>query len=206
MRLAQLQRMAPARDALLIKLGAAKHQSPPAWRLVRVDVAADGTLDYALRKDKLREVIRREGSYLLRSNLSAQDPARIWRLYMLLVQVEQSFKDLKGDLAVRPIYHQLEHRIEAHIFVAFLAFCLHATMRHKLQLKAPGLTPRSLIEQLSAIQMLDVHFPTTDGRTLIFKRYTMPNKTQKLLLAQLGLQLPKQSPPRITSQKTLQPS
>ena len=206
MRLAQLQRMAPARDALLIKLGAAKHQSPQAWRLVRVDVAADGTLDYALRKDKLREVIRREGSYLLRSNLSAQDPARIWRLYMLLVQVEQSFKDLKGDLAVRPIYHQLEHRIEAHIFVAFLAFCLHATMRHKLQLKAPGLTPRSLIQQLSAIQMLDVHFPTTDGRTLIFKRYTMPNKTQKLLLAQLGLQLPKQSPPRITSQKTLQPS
>lgn len=205
-RLAQLARMAPARDALLIKLGAAKQQSPQAWRLLRIDVAADGTLDYALRKDKLREVIRREGSYLLRSNLSAQDPARIWRLYMLLVQVEQSFKDLKGDLAVRPIYHQLEHRIEAHIFVAFLAFCLHATMRHKLQLKAPGLTPRSLIEQLSAIQMLDVHFPTTDGRTLIFKRYTMPNKTQKLLLAQLKLQLPKQSPPRITSKKTLQQS
>ena len=137
--------------------------------------------------------------------LSAHDPTRIWQLYMLLTQVEEAFKNLKGDLAVRPIFHQLERRIEAHVFVAFLAFCIHATLRYKLRLKAPGLTPRSLFEQLSVMQMLDVHFPTTDGRTLIFCRYTAPNKVQKLLLAQLGLELPPQSPPRITSQLTLEP-
>jgi transposase len=204
-RLAELKRMAPARDTLLLKLGAAKSESPQAWRLVDIQVAEDGALSYALRKDKLREVLRREGRYLLRSNLGAQDPAQIWQLYMLLTQVEEAFKNLKGDLAVRPIFHQLEHRIEAHIFLAFLAFCIHATLRHQLRRKAPGLTPRSLLEQLSAIQMLDVHFPTTDGRTLIFSRYTAPNKVQKLLLAQLGLELPPQSPPRITSQRVLEP-
>lgn len=203
-RLAQLKEMSPSRDALLLKLGAAKQQSPSAWRLVDIDVAPDGTLSYSLKKDKLREVTRREGRYLLRSNLCSDEPARIWRLYMLLVQVEEAFKNLKGDLSVRPIHHQDEQRIEAHIFISFLAFCLHATLRHKLRLKAPGLTPRSLIEQMSAIQMLDVHFPTTDGRTLVFNRYTMPNKTQKLIIAQIGLELPPQSPPRITSKKTLE--
>jgi transposase len=203
-RLGELARMAPPRDALLLKLGAAKAQSPSAWRLVEVVVAAEGALSYTLRKDKLREVIRREGRYLLRSNLTAEDPAQIWRLYMLLAQVEEAFKNLKGDLAVRPIYHQREGRIEAHIFIAFLAFCLHATLRHKLRLKAPWLTARSVIEQLSAIQMLDVHFPTTDGRTLIFNRYTMPDKLQRLLLAQLELQLPQQSPPRITAKRSLE--
>src|SRR5207244_1402786 len=158
-----------------------------------------------LRKNKLRQTLRREGRYLLRSNRSTQDPASIWQLYMLLTQVEEAFKNLKGDLAVRPIFHQLERRIEAHIFVAFLAFCLHATLRHKLRLRAPGLTPRSVLEQLSAIQMLDVHFPTTDGRWLIFCRYTSPNKVQKLLIGQLGLELPAQSPPKITSHRSLEP-
>jgi len=204
-RLAELKRQAPPRDALLLKLGAAQSQSPSAWRLVDIDVSPEGPLTYRLRKDKLREVTRREGRYLLRSNLDAGNPAEIWKLYMVLTQVEEAFKNLKGDLAVRPIYHQCEKRIEAHIFVAFLAFCLHATLRHKLRQKAPGLTPRSLLEQLCAIPMLDVHFPTTDGRTLVFSRYTTPNKTQKLLLAQLDLELPPQSPPRITSARTLVP-
>ena len=124
---------------------------------------------------------------------------------MLLTQIEEAFKNLKGDLCLRPIFHRDEDRIEAHIFVAFLAFCLHATLRHKLRLKAPGLTPRSVFEQLSAMQMLDVHFPTTDGRTIIFRRYTAPNKTQKLLLAQIGLELPPQPPPRITSNRQIEP-
>ncbi len=205
-RLAELKTMAPPRDALLLKLGAAKAQAPSAWRLVEVDVSKDGALTYSLRKEKLRATLRREGRYLLRSNLSEADPAKLWTMYMLLVQVEEAFKNLKGDLAVRPIHHQLAHRIEAHILVAFLAFCLHTTLRHRLRLKAPGLTPRAVLEQLSALQMLDVHFPTTDARTLIFSRYTMPDKVQKLLLAQLDLELPPQNPPRITSQRQLEPT
>lgn len=203
-RLGELARMAPPRDALLLKLGAAKAQSPLAWRLCEIEVAEDGALIYSLRRDKLRAATQREGRYLLRSNLCAEDPAQIWRLYMLLVQVEEAFKNLKGDLAVRPIHHQLEARIEAHILVAFLAFCLHTTLRHKLRLKAPGLTPRSVFEQLCAMAMLEVRFPTTDGRTLIFNRYTMPDKVQKLLLAQLDLELPPQTPPRITARRSLQ--
>ncbi len=127
--------------------------------------------------------------------MSVEDPTQIWKLYILLTQVEEAFKNLRGDLAVRPIFHQCEQRIEAHIFVAFLAFCLHAILRHKLRQKAPGLTPRSLLEQHCAIPMLDVHFPTTDGRTFIFWRYTTTNKTQKLLLVQLGLELLQQSTP-----------
>jgi len=204
-RLNELSTMSQSRDTLLLRLGAAKSQYPVAWRLVQVDVGADGTFGFSLLKNKLREVCHREGRYLLRANLSAENPVQIWNLYMLLTQVEEAFKNLKGDLSVRPVFHQLENRIEAHIFVAFLSFCVHATLRHKLRLKAPGLTPRSLIEQLCAIQMLDVHFPTTDGRWLIFKRYTQPNKVQKLLLAQLDLELPPQTPPRITSSRSLEP-
>jgi len=198
-RLKELSKMSLSRDALLLKLGAAKSSSPSTWRLVKIKVGRKNTFSYSLRRDKLRQAIQREGRYLLRSNLSESDPAKIWNMYMLLTRVEEAFKNLKGDLAIRPIHHQLQHRIEAHIMVAFLAFCLHTTLRHRLRLKAPGLTPRSVIEQLSAIQMLDVHFPTTDGRTLIFERYTMPDKVQKLLLAQLDMKLPPQSTPRITS-------
>src|ERR1700756_4092247 len=204
-RLKELQQMAPARDTLLLKLGAAKSQYPSAWRLVKVKVGQEGELSFSLRKDKLRKIRRREGRYLLRSNLGGENPARLWQLYVLLPQIEEAFKNLKGDLAVRPIFHQLEKRIEAHIFIAFLAFCLHATLRHKVRLRAPGLTPRSVLEQLSAIQMLDVHFPTTDGRWLIFCRYTSPHKLQKLLIGQLALQLPAQAAPRITSRRSLEP-
>ncbi len=202
-RLGELARMAPPRDALLLKLGAAKAQSPLAWRLVEVVVAADGALSYALRKEKLREVTRREGRYLLRSNLKAEDPAQIWRLYMLLTQIEEAFKNLKGDLAIRPIFHQHEQRIEAHIMVAFLAYCLHVTLRHRLRIHAAGLSPRAVLEKFATIQMLDAHFPTTDDRWLIFARYTQPEKDHRLLLAALGLQLPAQRPPRITAKAEL---
>jgi transposase len=208
-RLKGLSGMKLKRDALLLKLGAAKQQWPKAWRLVdlRVPKARQAvnakTFRFALRKDKLREVRRREGRYLLRSNLSAEDPSKLWQFYVQLTQVEAAFKDLKDDLALRPIFHQLEERIEAHIFVAFLAYCLHVSLRAQLRAHAPGLTPRSVLEKFAAMQMVDVHFPTTDGRELLFRRYTQPEKDQKLLLAQLGWELPPQSPPKITAKGQL---
>lgn len=202
-RLKQLQGMKIKRDELLIKLGQAKSASPAGWRLVQVEVSQTGTLSYSLRKDKLREVRRREGRYLLRSNLCDRDPAVLWQLYMLLTQIEEAFKNLKGDLSLRPIHHQLEHRIEAHIFVAFLAYCLHVSLRHCLRLHAPGLTPRAVLEKLATIQMLDAHFPTTDGRWLIFARYTQPEKDHRMLIDLLGIKLPAQRPPRITNEKKL---
>ena len=112
---------------------------------------------------------------------------------------EQAFKELEGDLSIRPIYHQLDTRIEAHIFVAFLAYCLQVTLKARLRPLAPGLTPRSALEKFAAIQMVDVHLPTTDGRTLILSRYTEPEPEQKLLREQLRLPLPAQPPPRITA-------
>ncbi len=210
-RTGELYVLARSKDRVAKERAMRRRQLKKLWarlaelKLVEVKAAEDGALTYTLRKKKLRETIHREGRYLRRANLSGEDPAKLWHLYMLLVQVEEAFKNRKGDLAVRPIHHRLEHRIEAQILVAFLAFGLHATLRYRLRLKAPGLTPRAVLEQLSAMQMLDVHFPTTDGRTLIFRRYTMPDKVQKLLLAQLALELPPQTPPRITSQHSLEP-
>ena len=109
------------------------------------------------------------------------------------------------DLQLRPIYHQLEHRIEAHIFVAFIAYCLHVTLKARLRPLAPGLTPRAVLDKLAAIQMLDVHLPTTDGRTLILTRYTEPNPDHKLIFQQLNLTLPPQPPPRITAPSPPEP-
>ena len=119
--------------------------------------------------------------------------------------MEAAFKDLKNDLRLRPIFHSLEQRIEAHIFVSFLAYCLHVSLRACLRPLASGLTPRALLEKFTVMQMVDVHFPTTDGRELVFSRYTQPEPDHKLLLAQLGWQLPPQSPPRITPKGQLLP-
>jgi len=189
-----------SREELLMKLGAARSKAKAAWGLIDVEVPPKGaTFSFALNRDKLRRARRREGRYLLRTNLSAEDPAKLWKFYIQLVEVEAVFKNLKDDLQLRPIHHQLEHRIEAHIFVAFLAYCLHVTLRAKLRPLAPGLTPRAVLDKLAAIQMLDVHFPTTDDRTLILSRYTELNADQKLLVNHLRLDLPSQPPPRITA-------
>ena len=199
-RLAQLQAMRLTREALLMKLGAARQQAPTAWRLIAIELAPDrAALSYRLNRAKLRQARRREGRYLLRTNLTDADPARLWRTYIQLTEIEQAFKELKGDLAIRPLYHQLDHRIEAHIFVAFVAYCLLVTLKQRLRALAPGLTPRAVLEKLCAMQMVDVHLPTTDGRHLILPRYTQPDRDQLLLLQRLKLTLPPQPPPRITT-------
>jgi hypothetical protein len=204
-RLKQLAGMKLTREELLMKLGAARAHAPTAWRLVAVDVAEHrAAFTYRLDRDKLRQARRREGRYLLRTNLTEDDPAKLWELYLLLVRVEEAFKNLKGDLAIRPIFHQLEPRIEAHIFIAFLAYCLHVTLARRLHALAPGLTPRSAIEKFAAIQMIDLHVPTTDGRELLLTRYTEPEPELKLLLDKLRLGLPAQPLPKITTTQVSQ--
>ena len=205
-RLPELRQMKHlSRDALLMKLGAARQQWPTAWRLVAMRVPKrdeeinEQTFTWRLRKKKLRQVRRREGRYLLRTNLTEEDPAKLWQYYTQLTQVEEAFKNLKGDLALRPVYHQKQDRVEAHIFVAFLAYCLHVSLRRWLRDLSPGLTARSVLEKFAAVQMVDVHLPTTDGKHVILPRYTQPEKELQLLLHQLRLTLPEQPPPRITS-------
>ena len=217
-RLHELRQQKLTRDQLLIKLGAARKEAgPAAWRIIDIQlpdkdqVVTQETFGFKLNWPKLREARRREGSYLLRSNVTGGDPAQLWAFYLQLVEVEQAFKELKGDLAIRPIYHQTDERIEAHIFVAFLAYCLQVTLKQRLRSLAPGLTPRSVLDKMAAIQMVDVQLPTTDGRTVILSRYTEPELDQAILLQRLQLSLPTQPPPRViaaddTSTSTSVPS
>jgi hypothetical protein len=199
-RLRQLSTMSMGRDALLMRLGSAQTRAPAAWRLLEIRVTEhDGTLSYRLDREKLRKARRREGRYLLRTNLTETDPVKLWSYYLQLTAVEEAFRTLKGDLAIRPIFHQDQARIEAHIFIAFLAYCLHVSLGQRLKHLAPGLTTRRALEKFAAVQMVDVHIPTTDGRELWLTRYTQPEPELKLLLERLKLTLPSQPPPRITA-------
>ena len=206
-RLKQLAGMKLSREELLMRLGAARKQARTAWRLIAIEVAADSAaLSYRLDRAKLRHARRREGRYLLRTNLADDDPARLWGLYLQLVSVEEAFRNLKGDLAIRPIFHQDAARIEAHIFIAFLAYCLHVTLGRRLHALAPGLTPRSAIEKFAAVQMIDLHIPTSDGRELLLTRYTEPEPELALLLDKLKFVLPAQPEPKISAAQTAPPS
>jgi len=210
-KLRAMRRSCPKRDQLLMRVGAAKTDVGRAFGFVKINLPAAGqgvtrgTFTFQLDKAKLKEAELRDGHYLLRTNLVAEDPAVLWDRYMQLTQIEAAFKCLKSDLGIRPIYHQLEHRVEAHILVAFLAYCLTVTLKQRLGAHAPGLTPRAVLDKLAAIQMLDVSFPTTDGRRLVMPRYTEPSPEQALLLHQLNLVLPKQPPPRITTAASSSP-
>jgi hypothetical protein len=200
----------PYKD-LLMKLGAAKGEAGLCWGALAVTLpeppakaqkAEPVTFSFRVNRARLRQMRRREGRYLLRSNLSESDPAALWQHYITLTQIEEAFKNLKGDLRVRPVFHQKEDRIEAHIFIAFLAYCLHVTLGRRLHAFAPGLTARAVLAKFAAISMVDVHLPTTDGRTLQLTRHTQPDQETELLLARLKLQLPPQPPPKITAPVT----
>jgi hypothetical protein len=206
-RLGKLAAMNVSYEEKLMKLGAARSKAPTAWRLV--DVSLDkqsAALSYSLNRGKLRIARRREGRYLLRTNLTDQDPAVLWQYYVQLVAVEEAFKNLKGDLAIRPIFHKDEQRIEAHIFVAFLAYALLITLTRRLHALAPGLTARSALEKFAAVQMIDVHLPTTDGREIVLTRYTQPEPELQLLIDRLRLTLPAQPPSKITAAALAKPA
>jgi hypothetical protein len=130
-RLKEIAAMSLTREELLMKLGAARSRARAAWRLMDIDIdPKQPVFSFALNRDKLRQARRREGRYLLRSNLCGQDPAELWRFYIQLVEVEAAFKNLKDDLQLRPIY---------------LAYCLHVTLRARLKPLAPGLTARAVV-------------------------------------------------------------
>jgi hypothetical protein len=193
----------PSRDQLLLRIGAARKDAGGAAKFVTIQIPPEGvrvtrqSFTFHLDKEQLKRAELRDGHYLLRSNMVAEDPAVLWERYIQLTQIEAAFRTMKSELGIRPIYHQLEHRVEAHILVAFLAYCLIVTLKNRLQALAPGLTPKTVLEKLGAIQMLDVWLPTTDGRWLVMPRYTQPEAEQAILLHKLQLHLPPQPPPRI---------
>jgi hypothetical protein len=202
----------PSRDQLLLRLGAARKDAGRAAKFVTLQLPPEGvavtrqSFTFHLEKEQLKQAELRDGHYLLRSNMTAEDPTVLWERYIQLTQIEAAFRTMKSELGIRPIYHQLEHRVEAHILVAFLAYCLIVTLKNRLQALAPGLTPKAVLEKLAAIQMLDVWLPTTDGRWLVMPRYTQPEAEQAVLLHNLQLHLPQQSPPRIKLQHPSQSS
>jgi len=203
--LVRLRKNCRNRDKLLERLGALKQQAGKSVKCVDLTIPPQGgrvtpkNFSYSLNRDTYKKMILRDGMYLLRTNLTEMNPDVIWNRYVLLTQVEAAFKSLKSDLAVRPVYHQLEHRVEAHIFVAFLSYCLMITLRQKLRCHAPGLTAGDALDKLSAIMMIDVRIPTADGRILEMRRYSQPELEQRIILDKLNVKLPKQPPPKVYS-------
>jgi transposase len=204
-KLRAMRRNGPRRDHLLLRIGAARKEAGSAFRFLQMQLPGEGqavtrdSFQFRVDRPKLAAAELQDGYYLLRSNLVGEDPAVLWERYVQLAQIEAAFKALKSELGIRPLYHQLEHRVEAHILVAFLAYCLLVTLKNRLQALAPGLTPKAVLEKLATIQMLEVWLPTTDGRWLVMPRFTQPEADQAILLYKLKLELPQQPPPRIKS-------
>jgi transposase len=200
-----------SRDSLLGRLAVLKKEAGRMSAALIVHVPDEGqrpTMEnfrYELDNEVHQETLDRDGSYILRSNAIHEDATNMWSMYMQLVHIESAFKSMKSDLAIRPIYHYVQPRVEAHIFIAFMGYCLLAALGKYLQPLAPGLTPRAVLEQLASIQMLEVCLPTTDGRWLIMPRHTEPEAEQRMLLEKLKLELPPQPPPRIRAGKLLMP-
>jgi transposase len=207
-KLRAMRRSLPSRDQLLLRIGAAKAEAGRAFGYVTLQMpdaeqpVTRDTFSFLVDTEKLKQAELRDGYYLLRSNLTGGDPAVLWSRYVQLTQIEAVFRSLKSELGIRPVYHQLEHRVDAHILIAFLAYCLQVTLKNRLMIHAPGLTPVAVLEKLAAVQMIDVHIPTTDGRWLILPRYTQPEAEVRMILDRLKLELPAQPPPRITTRET----
>jgi transposase len=202
-KLRRMRKSLPQRDRLLVRIGAAKKEAGRAFGFVKIQIPKPGeavtrrTFSFQLDKAKLKAAEQRDGYYLLRSNLIGEDPAVLWKHYVQLTQIESVFRSLKSELGIRPIHHQLEHRADAHILIAFLAYCLQVTLKNRLMIHAPGLTPAAVLEKLATIQMVEVWIPMVDGRWLVLPRHTQPEEDVQALLPHLHLSLPSQPPPRI---------
>ena len=204
-----IRKSLPQRDQLLLRIGAAKKEAGRAFGFVKIQIPKAGqavtreTFSFQVDKPKLKAAAQRDGHYLLRSNLTAEDPAVLWTRYVQLTQIESVFRSLKSELGIRPIHHQLEHRADAHVLIAFLAYCLQVTLKNRLMIHAPGLTPAAVLEKLATIQMVEVWIPMLDGRWLVLPRHTQPEKDVQAMLDHLHLTLPSQPPPRIKASPAL---
>jgi transposase len=208
-KLRAMRKSLPKRDQLLLRIGAAKKEAGRAFGFVKIRLPQTGeavtreTFSFQTDKAKLKAAEQRDGHYLLRSNLTAENPAVLWTRYVQLTQIESVFRCLKSELSIRPIHHQLEHRADAHVLIAFLAYCLQVTLKNRLMIHASGLTPAAVLEKMATIQMVEVWIPMLDGRWLMLPRYTQPDKDVQAMLNKLDITLPSQPPPRIKSSQTL---
>jgi transposase len=211
-KLRAMRKSLPKRDQLLLRIGAAKKEAGRAFGFVKIRLPKNDeqvtreTFSFHVDKAKLKGAQQRDGHYLLRSNLTGEDPAVLWTRYVQLTQIESVFRSLKSELGIRPIYHQLEHRADAHVLIAFLAYCLQVTLKNRLMIHAPGLTPTAVFEKLATIQMVEVWIPMLDGRWLVMPRHTQPDKDVQAVLDHLQIKMPSQPPPRIRASQSVSAS
>jgi len=187
------------RDKLLQRIGSLEDRHRALWGYLAIAIPEELPLKFSWRFDWRKFLVahRRDGAYLLRTNISGKDPDELWRQYIQLTEVEACFKALKSDLAIRPIWHWTAGRVEAHVMVAFLGYCLWVCLKRMLWARASGLTPWQVLEHLKKILLVDVWFKLKQGGCLCLARITQPEAAQAAILAQLGWQLPAQPPPRI---------
>jgi transposase len=194
------------RNRMERRLGKIQARHPQVNDLYDLDLrdTAEGVrLSWQMKEDRRNWRESREGAYLLRTNLKAETAEELWSKYMQLTEAEASFRALKSELSVRPLFHQLEARVKAHVMAAFLGYALWVTLKHLLK-RRPALTkpsatgvndtqpmsPMRAIALLSTLQSADIVLPTTDGREIRLRRITEPTAEQKSLLQQLGISLP----------------
>ena len=168
------------------------------------DTAEGVRLSWQMKEDRKSWRESREGAYLLRTNIQAETAEALWAKYMQLTEAEASFRALKSELSIRPLFHQLEPRVKAHVMVAFLGYALWVTLKHLLKRRhaivpqpstsgvdnAQPMSPMKALALLSTLQSADIVLPTTEGREIRLRRITEPTAEQKSLLHQLGLSLP----------------
>src|SRR6266567_3089238 len=174
------------------------------FEVVLQDTPVGVRLLWEMKKDREAWRDLREGAYMLRTNLQADSAAQMWSMYMQLTEAEASFRALKSELSIRPLFHQKESRVKAHVLVAFLGYALWVTLKHLLQrrpamvpqlsvsgvVNAQLFSPMKALALLSTLQSADIVLPTTDGREIRLRRITEPTAEQKSLLHQLRLSLP----------------
>lgn len=183
-------------DKVWLRLGRFSERWPRAWRYVSIE-CQEGQLSWHWDRQALRLAQHRDGAYLLRTNLSDRSPEALWRMYVQLTEVETVFRAMKSELAIRPIWHWVGPRVEAHVMVAFLGYCLWVCLKQKLKAAAPGLSPWQVLDQFKRVVQVEVWFKLRTGGAICLPRITQPESAQALLLHQMGWSLPEQPPPRI---------
>jgi transposase len=186
------------------KIQARHPQVNDLYDLALRDTGEGVRLFWQMKEDRRNWRQSREGAYLLRTNLQAETAEELWSKYMQLTEAEASFRALKSELSVRPLFHQLEARVKAHVMVAFLGYALWVTLKHLLK-RRPAIAPKAsasgaqtvqpmspmkALTLLSTLQSADIVLPTTDGREIRLRRITEPTAEQKILLRQLNISLP----------------
>ena len=183
-------------DKILMRVGRLAERWARAWAYLTVKWEA-GRLSWRWDREALRLAALRDGAYLLRTNLKERTPEALWKMYVQLSEVESVFRAMKSQLAIRPIWHWVGPRVEAHVMVAFLGYCLWVCLKQKLKAVAPSLTPWQLLDQFGRIVQVEVWFKLRAGGAICLPRITQPEPAQAILLHQLGWSLPEQPPPKI---------